>query len=146
MAPIMYSDCSGNLANSSLRIRSHPVERVFEPHQPAGLSGKLLGHEERLRKESFQAARALHRVPVFARKLFQAEHRDDVLQLLIARQRLADLLRDAVVPRADDLRRDHLRSGLAADRSPDRVPRSRACATAQSMPKDDRRCEPPPDR
>ena len=37
------------------------VQRVFESHQLAGLPGELLRHEERLRQEPFQAARAMDR-------------------------------------------------------------------------------------
>ena len=52
----------------------------------------------------------MHGGAIFARELFDAQHGDDVLQLFVAGERLADLLRNAVMPRAHDLRRHHLRS------------------------------------
>jgi hypothetical protein len=73
-----------------------------------------------VRKRSSRRARATT-LAVLGRKLLQAEHGDDVLELRVLRERAPDLLRQRVVPFADDARRGHLEldcSGSMAGKSP----------------------------
>src|ERR1700691_1294090 len=67
------------------------IERVFETDESSRNSAKLLGGKKRLRQKAFQPASARDGVAVFRGKLFQAEHRDDVLKRLILPHGLADL-------------------------------------------------------
>src|ERR1700678_1491819 len=82
-----------------------PVEGVLEADELPLDPAELLGGEERLRQEPVQPPRAGDRLSVLGGELLQAEHGDDVLQVLVLRQRAADLLRQVVVALADDARR-----------------------------------------
>ena len=87
------------------------IQGIFERDQLAFVAGELFRDEARLRQETFQAACAVDRSTIFLGQLFDAEHRDDVLQVLVAGQCFANRLRDPVVPFAGDLRCCHLRAG-----------------------------------
>ena len=69
------------------------VERVLEAHEFAFMAGKLLGGEKGLGEKALQPAGADDHVAVFRRKLLEAEHGDDVLEIGVLGQRAPDLLR-----------------------------------------------------
>src|ERR1022692_4851652 len=56
------------------------IERVFKTDKLPLDPAKLLGGEKRLCEKSFQPPGASDRVAIFRRELFQAEHRDDILE------------------------------------------------------------------
>src|SRR5436190_10745204 len=60
-------------------------------------AGELLGHEERLREEALDAARAHDDALVVVGELLDAQDRDDVLQVGVALQDPLRLARDLVV-------------------------------------------------
>src|ERR687895_2599130 len=70
------------------------AHRLLDRHVLALGAGDRLRHEERLRQEAFHLARALHGHAVLVRQLVDPKDRDDVLQLLVALQDLAHLVRD----------------------------------------------------
>src|ERR687895_1548561 len=80
------------------------AHRLLDRHVLALGAGERLRHEERLRQEALHLARALNGHAVLVRKLVDPEDRDDVLQLLVALQDLAHLVRDLEVLVADDVR------------------------------------------
>src|SRR5918996_5623082 len=80
------------------------AHRLLDRHVLALGPRKRLRHEERLRQEALHLARPLHGHAVLVRQLVDAEDRDDVLQLLVALQDLAHLVRDLEVLVADDVR------------------------------------------
>src|SRR5262245_61595623 len=80
------------------------ADRVGDLRELARLAGEGLGHEERLRKEPFDAAGATHDVLVVFGEFVDTENRDDVLQFAIPLEDLLHAAGDSVVPFADDLR------------------------------------------
>src|SRR5829696_3193627 len=89
------------LALDDLREGPHGV---LDLHELPGRAGELLGHEERLRQETLHLAGALHGQLVLVRELVDSEDGDDVLQLLVALQDLAHLVRDPEVLLPHDVR------------------------------------------
>ncbi len=89
-----------------------PVQGILEADGLSRDPAELLGGEERLGEETFEPAGACDRLAVLRRELLHAQHGDDVLQVLVLGQRLANGLREVVVPLADDAGRGHLRAGL----------------------------------
>src|ERR1700722_6284450 len=88
------------------------IERILTAHQLALDAAELFRGKERLRQETLQQARAPDDLAVLGRELLESEHGDDVLQILVLRQRAPDLLRQVVMSFADDARRSHRGSGL----------------------------------
>src|SRR5690606_10418724 len=88
------------------------LDGVLERDELAGLAGKLLGGEERLGEKSLQPACLLHRAPVPAGELLDAQHRDDVLEVFVLGQRAAHSLSYLVVPLAHHGGGKHLRVRL----------------------------------
>ena len=68
------------------------ADRVGQRRDLARLAGEHLGHEERLRQESLDAAGAVHDLLVLFAQFLDAEDGDDVLQFAVA---LQDLLHPA---------------------------------------------------
>ncbi len=83
------------------------------------MPGELLGGEERLRQEPFEPPGPEDRLLILLRQFLQSEHRDDVLEILVLRERRADRLGDAVMPLACDLRGEH--AGLRLKRLDGRI-------------------------
>src|SRR5438128_1834354 len=79
-------------------------DRVRDRDVCAWRAREFFGHEEGLREEALDLARALHRQLVLVGELVDAEDRDDVLQLLVALQDLLDRVGDPEVVLAEDLR------------------------------------------
>ena len=75
-------------------------------------AGEYFGDVERLREEALDLARAIHERLVFVGKLFDAENRDDVLEILVALQDPLDFVGHAIVLLADDVRRKRGRAGF----------------------------------
>src|SRR5829696_5942246 len=73
------------------------LDGVLEGDELAGGAGEDLGDEERLRQEALDLAGARHRHLVLFRELVHAEDGDDVLQRLVALERLLHLPGDRVV-------------------------------------------------
>ena len=71
-----------------------------------------LGREKRLGKKTLQTSGASDHVAVLRGQLFQAQHRDDVLEFCILRERPPDVLREGIMPLADDAGRGHCGTGL----------------------------------
>src|SRR4051812_11655062 len=88
------------LAVDDLLEAAHGVLDLDVLARPAG---ERLGHEERLRQELLDLARARDGQLVVLRQLVHPEDRDDVDQLLVLLQDLLHLTRDLVVLRAHDL-------------------------------------------
>ena len=88
------------------------VERILEAHELSLEAGELLRREKGLGKKALQAAGAGDHFAVLGRKLFEAEHGNDVFKFGVLRQRAPDFLCQGVVPCADDTRRGHLGTGL----------------------------------
>src|SRR5438874_3801628 len=78
-------------------------DRVRDRDVGARRAGEFFGHEEGLREEALDLARALHRQLVLVGELVDAEDRDDVLQLLVALEDLLDRVGYAEVVLAEDL-------------------------------------------
>src|ERR1700722_14001793 len=85
------------------------VDRVFEADKLSFYAAELLGREKRLREKSFQSPSARHHLAVVWGQLLQAEHRDDILQILVLRQSVSDLLSKTIVAFANDAGSGHLR-------------------------------------
>src|SRR5439155_18172068 len=77
------------LAVDDLLERAHSV---LDLHVSAGGPGELLGDEERLGEEALDLAGPLHGELVLVGELVDSEDGDDVLELLVALQALADLV------------------------------------------------------
>src|ERR1700722_3154443 len=88
------------------------VQRVLETDELSLETGELFGGEKGLRKKSLQPARAIYDATVLRRKLLQAEHGNNVLELRILRQCSPDFLRQPIVPLADNTCRRHGGVGL----------------------------------
>jgi len=67
-------------------------------------TGEHLGYREGLREKALNLARAVHRLLVGLRQLFDTQYGDNVLQILVALQGLLDALSHAVMLFAYDLR------------------------------------------
>ena len=78
-------------------------EGFGERHRSPGLAGEGLGDAERLGQEPLQPPRADHGEPVRGAQFVDAEQGDDVLQLLVMRNRLADLFGDTVMFLTNDV-------------------------------------------
>ena len=87
------------------------ADRLGHRHVLAVAAGELRRHEERLRQEALQLARARHRHLVFFRQLVDAQNGDDVLKVLVALQHALHFLRHAIVLVADDARVENARGG-----------------------------------
>ncbi len=74
------------------------VERVLQADILSLDAAELLGREKRLGQKSLQPAGAADDVSVVRRELLHSEHGNDVLEFLVVRQRLADFLRQQVMP------------------------------------------------
>src|SRR3984957_5154736 len=88
------------------------IERVAQAHQLALDARKLLGRKEGLRKKPLKTAGAGPRLTVLRRELFETQHRDHVLELLVLSQGAADMLRHRIVPVADNAGGGRLGTGL----------------------------------
>src|SRR5436190_883752 len=93
----------GHVVVLSLDDLFEAPDRVRDRDVGAGRAGEFFGHEERLREEALDLARALYRQLVLVGELVDAQDRDDVLQLLVALQDLLDRVRHAEVVLAEDL-------------------------------------------
>ena len=121
-------------------------DRVCELDVLARTARELLGHEERLREEALHAARAADGDLVVFGELFDAENRDDVLQVFdSAAASLARRARRGSVRRRRSADRGCARS-TPADRRPDRCPAPRSAARARSSHRDARTSSRRPDR
>src|ERR1035438_7371172 len=74
------------------------IERIFEADEFSLDAAELLGGEKRLGEESLQPPGAGDYVAVFRSQLFQAKHGDDVLEILVLRQRPPDFLGQEIMP------------------------------------------------
>src|SRR5215211_1306638 len=88
------------LALDDLLERAHGV---LDRHVPALGPGERLRHEERLRQEALHLAGPLNGDAVLVRELVDPEDGDDVLELPVALQDLANLVGHPVVLLADDV-------------------------------------------
>ena len=84
-------------------------DRVFELDVLAFAARELLGHEERLREETFETTSTTDDGLIVIRELFDTQNRDDVLQIAIALQRFLHATRDAIVFGSDDVRIENTR-------------------------------------
>src|SRR6478735_4869478 len=80
---------------------------VLDLHELAGDVGEHLGDVERLAEEALDLARALDGELILFAELVHAENGDDVLQRLVALQRLLHAARGVVVFLPDDRRGQH---------------------------------------
>src|SRR5215211_1395138 len=97
------------LAVDDLRERAHGVlNRDGGPRS----ARELLGHEERLREEALDLASPLHGELVLVGELVDTQDGDDVLELLVALQDLADLIGDPKVVLPDDVGLEDRRRGV----------------------------------
>ena len=78
----------GQLVVLAVEDLGEAADRVLELHVLARRAGELLGHEERLREEALDLARARDDELVLVRELVDAEDGDDVLQVGVALQHL----------------------------------------------------------
>src|ERR1019366_3483089 len=88
------------------------IEGILQAHRLPLDAAELLGGEKRLREEVFEPPRAAHYLAVFGRKLLHPQHRHNVLEILVLRQRLAYFLRQFVMLFAHNTGRCHFRTGL----------------------------------
>ena len=93
----------GHVVVLALEDLLEPADGLGDRDVLARRAGEGLGHEERLREEALDPARALHGQLVLVGELVDAEDGDDVLQLLVALQHLLDLVGHAEVLLADDV-------------------------------------------
>src|ERR1035438_10685889 len=87
------------------------IERIFEADEFSLDAAELLGGEKRLGEESLQPPGAGDYVAVFRSQLFQAKHGDDVLEILVLRQRPPDFLGQEIMPVADHPHTEERRVG-----------------------------------
>ena len=88
------------------------ADGVLEGHQLAGQAGELLRHEEGLREEALDLARAVHRHAVVLAELVHAEDGDDVLEVLVLLQGLLNAASHRVVTLTQDGRVQHGGGGV----------------------------------
>ena len=91
IVPFRKKARSGRSSCLPSRISLKPRIDSSIGHVHARRAGELLGHEERLRQEALDLARAADRQPVLVGQLLDPEDRDDVLQVLVALEHLLDL-------------------------------------------------------
>ena len=119
------------------------IERILHAHLFSLETTKLLRSKERLRQKAFQPTRPANRQPIVRGELVQAKHRHDIFQRLILRKRLANLLRQRIVPLTHDARSCH--RGIRLQQIDRRI-ETLACPLAgqhdrrAQMPKDMLRC------
>src|SRR5690606_1805391 len=87
------------------------VERVRERYADPRTPGERFRDLERLRQKTLQASCAEYDLLIRGRELIEAEHRDHVFQILVVSQARPDVLCDARVPLADEIRIEKPRIG-----------------------------------
>ena len=99
----------GNLVELAVDDRLEALDRLGHRHVLALQAGEHLGDEERLGQEALHLAGPVDGEAVLLGQLVETEDGDDVLQLLVALQRLLHPAGDVVVALADDLGRQDRR-------------------------------------
>src|SRR3989344_371870 len=88
------------------------ADRIGEIDVFARSARKRLRHEERLREEALNLSSAIYKSFIIFRKLFNAENRDDVLQVFVALQDAARFVSNAIVFFTNDFRLKRRRAGF----------------------------------
>ena len=96
----------------SVEYHCETLDRVLNFHHHPGYAGKLLGHEERLGKETLNLPGPVHGQFVLIRQLIHAEYGYDILKFGILLEYLLHPLRHVIVPAAHDIGIQDARSGL----------------------------------
>ena len=93
----------GNLVELAVDEGLERFDGLVGRHVLTLQAGEHLGDEERLGQESLHLAGPVHGEAVLLGQFVEAEDGDDVLQLLVALQRLLHATGDVVVALSDDL-------------------------------------------
>src|ERR1700726_1448118 len=104
-----FVDCTNHvertlrpLVAGAIENRPAAPESVNQRHRSPGLTGEGLRDREGLREESLQPASPRRNEAIASAQFLNPKKRDDVLQFLVMRDRLAYLLGNAVVLLTDD--------------------------------------------
>ena len=99
----------GQVVEVALQDRVERCNGLVDGHRLARYAGENLGDVEGLRQEALDLAGPVDDQAVLVRQLIEAQDGDDVLQLLVALQRLLDAAGRVVVTLTDDLGREDRR-------------------------------------
>ena len=78
----------GQIIHLAIQNHTETFDRIFYGDHHTGYAGKLFGYGERLRKEPLYTTCTIHKRPVFIRKFFHTQNRNDILQLFVTLKNL----------------------------------------------------------